>query len=298
MNKLQEYTNFRSGLYNLVMGQCSEALKERLKSHEDFMDANQNGIALLVLICSLLHTFEEHRKLADGLSDVKMAFYKLRQGKYMKLERYHELFLAQVEVMDEVGVTIPDTALIQHVAEQHGRGVPTAAVQAEAKQIALAIQFIKGTNASHKPYLSHLRNSYLDGLDVYPNTVQEAYNILQCREETHNVPTVDCTTKREGHVDSDMLQLLTDRPLHKLTGMPKLQCRPLWTDTNRRATRGRWRERPDVQLLSDQRGNSENVGFAGQSIDGGHLLQPSLVAEYTKNIRRNENPLQRWKSSH
>ena len=109
----------------------------------------------------------------------------------MKLERYHELFLAQVEVLDEVGVTIPDTALIQQVAEQHGRGIPTAADWTEAKQIALAIQFIKGTNASHKPYLSHLRNSYLDGLDMYPNTVQEAYNILQHREETHNVPTVE-----------------------------------------------------------------------------------------------------------
>ena len=191
MSKVQEYTNFKSGLYNLVMGQCSEALKERLKSHEDFLDANQNGIALLTLIRSLLHTFEERRKLADGLSDVKMAFYKLRQGKYMKLEHYHELFLAQVEVMDEVGVTIPDSALIQHVAEQHGRGVATAADRAEAKQIALAIQFIKGTNANHKPYLTHLRNSYLDGLDVYPNTVQEAYNILQRREEAHNIPTVE-----------------------------------------------------------------------------------------------------------
>ena len=188
---MQEYTNFHSDLYNLVMGQCSEALKERLKSHEDFMDANQNSIALLILICSLLHTFEERCKLADGLSDVKMAFYKLCQGKYMKLERYHEIFLAQVEVLDEVGVTIPDAALIQQVAEQHGRGVPTAADQAEAKQIALAIQFINRTNASHKPYLSLLRNSYLDGLDMYPNTVQEAYNILQRREETHIVPTVE-----------------------------------------------------------------------------------------------------------
>ena len=127
MNKLQEYTNFRWGLYNLVMGQCTEALKERLKSHEDFMDANQNGIALLILIRSLLHTFEERRKLPDGLLDVKMAIYKLRQGKYIKLERYHEIFLAQVEVLDEVGVTIPDTALMQQVAEQHGRGVPMAA---------------------------------------------------------------------------------------------------------------------------------------------------------------------------
>ena len=89
MNKVQEYTNFRLGLYNLVMGQCTESLKECLKSHEDFIGASQNGISLLVIIRSLLHTFEECRKLADGLSDVKMAFYKLRQGKYMKLECYH-----------------------------------------------------------------------------------------------------------------------------------------------------------------------------------------------------------------
>ena len=191
MNKLQEYTNFRSGLYNLVMGQCTEALKERLKSHDDFIGASQDGISLLVLIRSLLHTFEERRKLADGLSDVKMAFYRLRQGKYMRLERYHELILAQVDVMNEVGVTIPDTALVRHVAEQHGRAAPTDADQEEAKQMALAIQFIKGTNASHKPYLSHLRNSYLDGLDVYPNTVQEAYNILQRREELHGAPPVE-----------------------------------------------------------------------------------------------------------
>ena len=90
-----------------------------------------------------------------------------------------------------MGVTIPDTALIQQVVEQHGRVIPMVTDWTEAKQIALAIQFIKGTNASHKPYLSHLRNSYLDGLDVYPNTVQEAYNILQRHEETPNVPTVE-----------------------------------------------------------------------------------------------------------
>ena len=143
------------------------------------------------LLVPFFTPFEECRKLTDGLSDVKMAFYKLRQAKYMKLERYHELFLAQVDVLNEVGVTIPDTTLIQHVAEQHGRGEPIAADHEEAKQIALTIQFLKGSNASHKLYLSHLQNSYLDGLDVYPNMVQEAYNILQQREELYNIPTVE-----------------------------------------------------------------------------------------------------------
>ena len=145
MIKMQEYTNFHSGLYNLVMGQCTEALKERLKSHEDFIGANQNDIALLILIRSLFHTFEECRKLADGLSDVKMAFYKLCQGKYMKLVQYHEIFLAQVEVLDEVGVTIPDTALIQHVVEQHGRGVPIVADHEEASSLTSYLNLISAS---------------------------------------------------------------------------------------------------------------------------------------------------------
>ena len=40
--KIQEYSNFQSRQYNVVLGQCTEALLERLKSHEDFPEANQN----------------------------------------------------------------------------------------------------------------------------------------------------------------------------------------------------------------------------------------------------------------
>ena len=35
----------------------------------------------------------------------------------MTLERYHELFLAQVEVLDEVWIMIEDDALVMEVAE-------------------------------------------------------------------------------------------------------------------------------------------------------------------------------------
>ena len=42
--------------------------------------------------------------------EVKEKFYKFYQGRHMTLERYHELFMAQVEVLDEVGITIEDDA--------------------------------------------------------------------------------------------------------------------------------------------------------------------------------------------
>jgi hypothetical protein len=49
-DKVQHYANFRAGLYNVVLGQCTEALEERLKLHEDFPTAHNDGVALLQII--------------------------------------------------------------------------------------------------------------------------------------------------------------------------------------------------------------------------------------------------------
>jgi hypothetical protein len=44
------------------------------------------------------------------------------------------------------------------------------------------MRFIRRGNSNYKSYLTHLCNSYLDGNDIYPTTLHEAYNILQQRE--------------------------------------------------------------------------------------------------------------------
>jgi hypothetical protein len=84
--KVQHYENFRAGLYNVVLGQCTKALEERLKSHEDFPPAHNDGVALLIIIKRLTYSFEERRMLADALTDVKESFYGFRQRRYMPLQ--------------------------------------------------------------------------------------------------------------------------------------------------------------------------------------------------------------------
>ncbi len=186
--KVQHYANFRVGLYNVVLGQCTEALEEWLKSHEDFPGAHNNGVALLQIIKQLTYSFEEHCMLVDTLTDIKENFYGFRQGRYMSLQRYHELFLAQVQVLDEVGVSIADEVLVNQVAVmngnvgQGGEANPDDADQASARELSLMMQFIHGANSNYKSYLTHLHNSYLDGHNIYPATLHEAYNILQWRE--------------------------------------------------------------------------------------------------------------------
>ena len=70
------FANFRAGLHSLILGQCIDALQEHLKSYHDYQAASQDGNALLVIIRSLIHTFEENRKLSDAIMDVKEKFYR------------------------------------------------------------------------------------------------------------------------------------------------------------------------------------------------------------------------------
>ena len=79
--KIQEYSNFLSGLYNLVFSQCTHRMREHLKSHQNFQAVNQDAIRLLIIIKSLVHTFIEWRKVSDALNELKRNFFKLYQGK-------------------------------------------------------------------------------------------------------------------------------------------------------------------------------------------------------------------------
>ena len=147
-----------------MLGQCSEAMEDRLRSHVKFDNANLDGTSLLVIIKTLLHTFEERRKLSDAICDIKEKFYAMKQGRNMSLQKYHDHYNALAQVLGEVGVNIADDALIEAIAVDNGRAnAPIRDDREEAKQQALAIRFIRGTNAKHAGYITHLRNSYLDG---------------------------------------------------------------------------------------------------------------------------------------
>jgi hypothetical protein len=76
--KEREYSNFRAGLYNVVFGQCTEALQDKLKPHINFPNAYQDGIVLLTIIKTITYTFEERRNLVDVLCDIKEMFYTFK----------------------------------------------------------------------------------------------------------------------------------------------------------------------------------------------------------------------------
>jgi len=91
--KAVKYTAFRSGLYNVVIGQRTDTLQDKLKSCPDFEGTNQDGIALLRIIKVILYSFEQACHQEDELMMIKTMFYTYKQGNNMSLQRYYELFL-------------------------------------------------------------------------------------------------------------------------------------------------------------------------------------------------------------
>ena len=137
--KTSDYATFRAGLYNVVMSQCTEALQDKLKSHQGFEEANQDGIALLKIIKVILFSFEQARNQEDELMSIKITFYTFKQGSGMSLQRYYELFVGHVMVMDKVRISISDDATAYTMAQENDHDIPTGEDYAKAKERALAM---------------------------------------------------------------------------------------------------------------------------------------------------------------
>ena len=190
-DKAEAFNNFLARLYSVVLGQCTEALEDRLKSTNGWANVQQDGIELLKLVKTVCYNFEENRFPADALLDVKETFYRMAQGRNESLQHYYERFKNQLAVMDEVGINITDDAMVEYYAAHNNRaGNATDEDRVAALNALLATRFIRGANKQYKPYLSELRNSALNGNNDYPENLTQAYNIMQRRSE-HCVPIIE-----------------------------------------------------------------------------------------------------------
>jgi hypothetical protein len=224
----EAHNDFRARLFNVVMGQCTPALEDRVKSHAQWANIQQDGLELLRVIKTITYTFEDRRYLGDALLDVKEEFYRMHQGKHESLQKYYERFMNQVDVMNEVGVSVVDEAMCADVARANGRpGAPNDDDRAEALERTLAMRFIRGGNIRFKTYLTELRHSALNGVTNYPATLTLAYNIMQRREDP-GPPTYDnteaiafVTAGRDGRTFRDVKCFSCSKKGHYATQCPE-----------------------------------------------------------------------------
>ena len=175
--KVKAVADFKAGLYNIVIGQCTEGLEQRINSHQDIAEASGDGIALLLIVRAITHAFEDRSKSIHQIVKLKKKLYGFTQGN-MALIQYHDMFLSRVQALKLLGATFTEDAIATEIANENGREDHNDADRAAASDMALALMFLEGAHSRYGDYLASLSNEYLQGDDRYPTTLQQAYLIL------------------------------------------------------------------------------------------------------------------------
>ena len=104
----------------------------------------------------------------------------------MSLQAYHEKFMAIVDVLDQVGMTMADEALVRKIARDNYHPAVTQSDYDEAKELTFTMGFIENANHDYDGYRQRLAENFLDRNDTYPTTVADAYRIMERSPRSNN----------------------------------------------------------------------------------------------------------------
>ena len=187
--KMDKYDNDKAQLYVVILGQCTEKVKLKLKADPKFEDMEKDydvvGFLKLLRIIMFSTTGVQHECMAAH--EAYRRFINVVQGPKESLEHFIIRFNALAEVSDEIhGLVIPDKIMIDE----------TDRTKASDKYRVMV--FLCGLDRTrYGKLLDELHNSYLAKTDKYPDTLDDAVTLFS------NYRDGQAHTKKKGVDDED-----------------------------------------------------------------------------------------------
>ena len=174
-------------LYNIVWGQCSKLMQNKLKAVANFQDTENAGdvTTLLKDIRGISHQLETNTSVYDSLDEAKRLYYAYKQGEDETNDKHLKNFKNLVEVIEHFGGDIfQDQALIKHeMAKDKEQGLSpktNSEYDLIVRNKMMAIGFLKRANTrKYEILMSNIRDQFAFNIDVYPTTLNSAYELLE-----------------------------------------------------------------------------------------------------------------------
>jgi hypothetical protein len=190
-------------VYAVIWGQCSEALRAKIKSHEEYLEkkaASECGW-LLKEIKGIMMRFESKSKPMWSLNEAVLKLYAYRQGHDTTMQVFRAEFTTLLDIVEHYGGTwAPHPKLMEDVA---GR---TDEEKAERARILhdewIAILFVQAADPRRfGALIADLKNFYSRGKDEYPTDLTEAYSMLVGYVAPPNCPCFYCRNSCNNATD-------------------------------------------------------------------------------------------------
>ena len=120
--KVRAWREFRSRLYHMVLGQCTLSLQEEIRAHADHEAAINNGIELLWIIHSILHSVDgtSRSNLAESYCEIKEMWFAMKQGRNQSVQKWHDRVRNGVNVLKDLNIKVADETIVNQVATANG----------------------------------------------------------------------------------------------------------------------------------------------------------------------------------
>ena len=175
-------------LYSLVLGQCTDLLQTKLKQQNGWkkVSEDQDGIALLKLIKTTVHKFDDQKFTPLAHYRAKAAVYAVRQGN-LSNDEYLKKFNNLVDVAQSYDGHFHDQAMMGVVMDKDHPGVlwkdldpaEQTAVNVKAHELFCATMFLSQCDKRrYGKLLEELENGYTRGQDGYPKDMVTAFKMI------------------------------------------------------------------------------------------------------------------------
>ena len=174
-------------LYNIVWGQCSKLMQNKLKAIKDFQEMENDGnvTKLLKDIRGISHQLETNTSVYDSLDEAKRLYYAYKQGEDETNDKHLKNYKNLIEVIEHFGGNIfKDDALVKHETEkdkENGKNTKTTEeYELIVRNKMMAVGFLKRANTRrYEGLMNSIRDQFAFSIDVYPSTLNTAYELLE-----------------------------------------------------------------------------------------------------------------------
>jgi len=168
--------------YAVIWGQCSEAMKAKLSSLDDFETKSHKSDCVWILkeIKGITYCFEGQRYTYLSLDNARTSYYAYTQGAEDSISSYLEHFRSLVEVLEHYGGAIgEDPGLLDATAAVSSNTDNATKRLKIARDRTLALAFMKQANRCRFGTLwADLENQFSRGNDQYLIDLTAAYSLL------------------------------------------------------------------------------------------------------------------------
>ena len=186
--ELREYVKrkgiFKSNIASLhavILGQCSLAMKDKLKTLPDYkVEIKKNDcVWLLHNIRAITRQFYAKKNGFVSIMSAQRSFLNCRQGADQEPASYLANLRGWAATITQYGGSIAANPKLIDARDASGKELTDAERLSKACDKTLAIALITGANPTkYGTLITHLANEYAMGRDQYPEDVTSAYNLL------------------------------------------------------------------------------------------------------------------------